>query len=149
MACHTTWFFTFSYIHFLYGPFAILCQTINYKDFSFIFSVDDSFLKACKGGITGVAERVLSSMKEADGVNKVLMKQDKDCYSALHWASQNGHMNIIELLIKSLEAEQLYKVVILSNDNGETALHFASKWNQIDAMKKLLLNFKREQKTRF
>lgn len=60
-------------------------------------------------------------------------ERDKYGYTALHWAAQKGHLEIVKLLLKNGASLELK-----SFDNGWTPLHCAVSENRIEVLKFLL-----------
>merc|ERR1711925_11759 len=57
-------------------------------------------------------------------------KKNEENHTALHFASHNGHENIVQLLLNVFNEEEKYKLieyVMKKNEENHTSLHYASQ----------------------
>ena len=92
-------------------------------------------LKACKNGDLRSIKRI-PVMKQFNGLDLVNFQalNDPSGMSPLHLACQEGHVAIVELLIRKLSAD-----VDLQNYLGETPLHLACREGHKGCIERLLL----------
>ena len=91
--------------------------------------VGDLFLKAGQSGVLDV----LRELHEARGP-AILGETDEDGYTALHRASYNGHVDIVEYLIGAGAR------VDARTADGWQPLHCACRWNKVGVASLLLQN---------
>ena len=76
-------------------------------------------------------DQMKTLLKENPGLN--VNQQDKDGLTALHGASENGHVGVVKVLL----AHPLIDVKEMSKD-GFTALHIASQKGHVEVVKVLI-----------
>uniref|UniRef100_A0A060T6M4 ARAD1C15092p n=1 Tax=Blastobotrys adeninivorans TaxID=409370 RepID=A0A060T6M4_BLAAD len=99
--------------------------------------IDNVLLDARSGDLEALKE-YFQALKEQVGVEpSAVLDQFKDEYShstALHMASANGHVEVVEYLL-SINNDK--KIVNAQNESGNTALHWASYNGHLEVVKKL------------
>ncbi|CCJ28454.1 unnamed protein product [Pneumocystis jirovecii] len=68
-----------------------------------------------------------------------LFQQDENGNTALHMASANGHLNIVQFLLSQLpETNDKHKYISIQNERGNTPLHWASVNGHLEIVSELV-----------
>jgi len=84
--------------------------------------------KKDKTELTDCLRKLLNSFKEKDKLIEYVMKEDAQKRTALHYASQNGHEQIVNSLLDVFDKqhkEKLIQFLMQEDMKKDTALHFA------------------------
>lgn len=87
------------------------------------------FLSAAQYGMLSLVKELYTSYGE-----ELLKYKDEDEYTALHRASYNGHVPVVEYLLE-VKAD-----VSARTEDGWQPLHCACRWNKVDVASLLLQN---------
>ena len=87
---------------------------------------------AREGDLATVRKIVAVRAQNIDLVNT--LSENEPCWGPIHFASDGGHVEIVELLIRKFNAQ-----VDLQNKDGETALHLACAKGHKQVIERLLL----------
>lgn len=89
----------------------------------------ETFLKAAQSGRVDIVETVFEKIGP-----EILQYKDEDGYTALHRASYNGHVKVVEYLL-TVGAE-----IDSKTNDGWQPLHCACQWNKVEVASILLQN---------
>ncbi|KAI8340657.1 ankyrin repeat-containing domain protein [Chlamydoabsidia padenii] len=82
-------------------------------------------------------------LKESKAAPELYITKDEDGNTALHMASANNHIDIVNFIIeqlKTLGSEQLTGFVNVRNEQGNTPLHWAALNGHLEVVKVLVTN---------
>ncbi len=100
---------------------------------------------ACSHGATGSFNVILQQCIKENVLKDVLMKQDQDGYTPLHWTCHRGHAEIVQKLLEQYKNEGLMKEILMKQtQDGYTPLHWTCREGHVEISQMLVEQYKNE-----
>ncbi|KAG5513717.1 hypothetical protein PMAC_000755 [Pneumocystis sp. 'macacae'] len=111
----------------------VLLENSTHKNsYQNLHDIFDTFFLAARFGDLKTIQKLPLSLID-------LFQQDENGNTALHMASANGHLNIVQFLLSHLsEKDDKSKYISIQNKQGNTPLHWASVNGHLEVVSELV-----------